>query len=67
MHFDEAMRSADFMSLHMPLTPSTKNMFDKSTFAKMKPGEKYHPVQLLSELWTVDRHSHCQCCARRCH
>jgi len=38
VHFDEAMRHADFLTLHMPLTPSTKKMFDAPTFAKMKPG-----------------------------
>jgi len=32
------MKSADFLSLHMPLTASTKGMFDKATFEKMKPG-----------------------------
>lgn len=38
--FDEALASADFFSLHMPLTPKTQKMFGASTFAKMKPGAR---------------------------
>jgi D-3-phosphoglycerate dehydrogenase len=26
--FEDALRVADFFSLHMPLTPATKNLFD---------------------------------------
>ncbi|KAL5200762.1 hypothetical protein ABZP36_021965 [Zizania latifolia] len=36
--FDEAISIADFISLHMPLTPSTSKLFDDETFAKMKKG-----------------------------
>uniref|UniRef100_J3MGF6 phosphoglycerate dehydrogenase n=2 Tax=Oryza brachyantha TaxID=4533 RepID=J3MGF6_ORYBR len=36
--FDEAISSADFISLHMPLTPSTAKLFDDETFANMKKG-----------------------------
>ncbi|TVU08391.1 hypothetical protein EJB05_41795, partial [Eragrostis curvula] len=36
--FDEAISTADFISLHMPLTPSTEKIFDDETFAKMKKG-----------------------------
>jgi phosphoglycerate dehydrogenase-like enzyme len=36
--FDEALRTADFLSLHMPLTSGTKNMFNKEAFAKCKRG-----------------------------
>ncbi|GJN39000.1 hypothetical protein PR202_gb28090 [Eleusine coracana subsp. coracana] len=36
--FDEAISTADFISLHMPLTPSTEKIFDDETFAKMKQG-----------------------------
>ncbi|GJM97807.1 hypothetical protein PR202_ga14762 [Eleusine coracana subsp. coracana] len=36
--FDEAISTADFISLHMPLTPSTEKIFDDETFAKMKEG-----------------------------
>lgn len=36
--FDEAISTADFISLHMPLTPSTKNIFNHHTFSKMKKG-----------------------------
>ncbi|KAL0454281.1 UNVERIFIED_CONTAM: D-3-phosphoglycerate dehydrogenase 1, chloroplastic [Sesamum latifolium] len=34
--FDEAIASADFISLHMPLTASTSKMLNDETFAKMK-------------------------------
>ncbi|KAJ8553951.1 hypothetical protein K7X08_024629 [Anisodus acutangulus] len=36
--FDEALASADFISLHMPLTPATKKILNDETFAKMKKG-----------------------------
>ncbi|XP_057423587.1 D-3-phosphoglycerate dehydrogenase 1, chloroplastic [Lotus japonicus] len=36
--FDEALASADFISLHMPLTPATSKMLNDETFAKMKKG-----------------------------
>lgn len=36
--FDEAIASADFISLHMPLTPATSKMLNDETFAKMKKG-----------------------------
>ncbi|GJQ96275.1 D-3-phosphoglycerate dehydrogenase 1, chloroplastic-like protein [Tanacetum coccineum] len=36
--FDEAVSSADFISLHMPLTPATSKVFNDVTFAKMKKG-----------------------------
>uniref|UniRef100_A0A0V0IM37 phosphoglycerate dehydrogenase n=1 Tax=Solanum chacoense TaxID=4108 RepID=A0A0V0IM37_SOLCH len=36
--FDEALASADFISLHMPLTPATKQILNDETFAKMKKG-----------------------------
>ncbi|CAO1939766.1 unnamed protein product [Urochloa humidicola] len=36
--FDEAISTADFISLHMPLTPSTEKLFNDETFAKMKKG-----------------------------
>jgi len=29
---------ADFITLHLPKTPETKNLLNKETFAKMKPG-----------------------------
>lgn len=38
--FDEALARGDFFSLHMPLTPSTKGMFNDDTFAKMKKGAR---------------------------
>ncbi|KAK9281146.1 hypothetical protein L1049_004040 [Liquidambar formosana] len=36
--FDQAISTADFISLHMPLTPATDKMFNEETFAKMKKG-----------------------------
>lgn len=36
--FDEAISSADFISLHMPLTPSTSKILNDESFAKMKKG-----------------------------
>ncbi|CAD6338822.1 unnamed protein product [Miscanthus lutarioriparius] len=36
--FDEAISTADFISLHMPLTPSTTKLFNDETFAKMRKG-----------------------------
>ncbi|GJP32149.1 hypothetical protein CLOM_g16726 [Closterium sp. NIES-68] len=36
--FDEALQRADFISLHMPLTPATDKMLNDETFAKMKKG-----------------------------
>lgn len=36
--FDEALARGDFFSLHMPLTPSTANLFNRAAFAKMKKG-----------------------------
>eukprot|EP00775_Hariotina_reticulata_P007963 gene7964-8161_t len=38
--FDEALALGDFFSLHMPLTPGTKNMFNDAAFAKMKKGAR---------------------------
>ncbi|KAG6490461.1 D-3-phosphoglycerate dehydrogenase 3, chloroplastic-like [Zingiber officinale] len=36
--FDEAISTADFISLHMPLTPTTAKIFNDETFAKIKKG-----------------------------
>ncbi|KAF8400379.1 hypothetical protein HHK36_013677 [Tetracentron sinense] len=36
--FDEAISTADFISLHMPLTPTTSKVFNDETFAKTKKG-----------------------------
>lgn len=35
---DDALARGDFFSLHMPLTPGTKKMFNDEAFAKMKRG-----------------------------
>ncbi|XBJ05239.1 hypothetical protein VPH35_024062 [Triticum aestivum] len=35
---EEAMTTADFISLHMPLTPSTNKMLNDEAFVKMKKG-----------------------------
>ena len=34
--FDEVLRTADVVSLHVPLTPLTKNMMDSRAFSQMK-------------------------------
>ncbi|XP_042502740.1 D-3-phosphoglycerate dehydrogenase 1, chloroplastic-like [Macadamia integrifolia] len=36
--FDEAIATADFVSLHMPLTPVTSKIFNDEAFSKMKKG-----------------------------
>lgn len=36
--FDEALARADFISLHMPLTPTTDKIFNDDTFKKCKKG-----------------------------
>lgn len=36
--FDEALATADFISLHMPLTAATNKVLNDETFAKMKKG-----------------------------
>lgn len=36
--FDELLGVSDFISLHIPLIPSTKNLIDDAAFAKMKDG-----------------------------
>ncbi|KAL5698102.1 hypothetical protein ACHQM5_029181 [Ranunculus cassubicifolius] len=36
--FDEAIATADFISLHMPLTPATNKVLNDESFAKMKKG-----------------------------
>lgn len=36
--FDEAIASAEFISLHMPLTPTTAKILNDDVFSKMKKG-----------------------------
>ncbi|XP_030546831.2 D-3-phosphoglycerate dehydrogenase 1, chloroplastic-like [Rhodamnia argentea] len=36
--FDQAIATADFLSLHMPLTPTTDKIFNDNAFLKMKKG-----------------------------
>jgi len=35
--FEELLAEADYISIHTPLTPSTRHLFRAETFAKMKP------------------------------
>ena len=35
---DEALATADFISLHMPLTPTTDKVFNDESFGKCKKG-----------------------------
>jgi D-3-phosphoglycerate dehydrogenase len=37
---DDVYRTADFITVHMPVTPETKEMLNAAAFAKMKPGVK---------------------------
>jgi glycerate dehydrogenase len=39
--FDTFLNSADIVSLHCIVSPQTKNMFNKNTFAKMKKGSYF--------------------------
>ncbi|GMJ15338.1 phosphoglycerate dehydrogenase 3 [Hibiscus trionum] len=36
--FEEALRTADFISMHMPLTPATSKMFNDEAFSQVKKG-----------------------------
>lgn len=36
--FDELLAQSDFITMHLPLTTSSKNMLNADAFAKMKPG-----------------------------
>jgi phosphoglycerate dehydrogenase-like enzyme len=38
VEFDELLARADFLTIHAPLTPETKNMIDDTAFEKMKSG-----------------------------
>ncbi len=35
---DDVYRAADFITVHMPVTPETKHMLNAAAFSKMKPG-----------------------------
>jgi len=35
--FDELLRISDYVSIHSPLTPETKGLFNAATFRQMKP------------------------------
>jgi len=35
---DDVLKSSDFVSLHCPLTPNTKNLIDRRALDLMKPG-----------------------------
>lgn len=38
MDVEELIRVSDFISIHVPLTPETKNLFNKKSIAQMKDG-----------------------------
>jgi D-3-phosphoglycerate dehydrogenase / 2-oxoglutarate reductase len=44
MDLDQVFAEADFITVHMPLTDSTRNMVDKAAFAKMKDGVRIFNV-----------------------
>ncbi len=35
--FDELLKQSDFISIHTPLTPQTRHLFDQWAFSRMKP------------------------------
>lgn len=35
---DELLRESDFVSIHLPLTDATRGLFNRDTFARLKPG-----------------------------
>jgi phosphoglycerate dehydrogenase-like enzyme len=35
---DEVLRTADIVTLHVPLTPGTRSLIDRAALARMKPG-----------------------------
>lgn len=37
LSFDQVIATSDFISLHVPLTPKTRDLFKRETFKKMKP------------------------------
>lgn len=36
--FEELLQRSDFISIHVPLTPETRHLFDDAAFQKVKPG-----------------------------
>jgi D-3-phosphoglycerate dehydrogenase len=38
VELDELLRTADFITLHTPMTPQTRNILNKESLAKTKPG-----------------------------
>jgi D-3-phosphoglycerate dehydrogenase / 2-oxoglutarate reductase len=38
VNLDELLAQSDLITMHLPLTPDTRNMLDQKTFAKMKKG-----------------------------
>ncbi|UCE81678.1 MAG: phosphoglycerate dehydrogenase [Deltaproteobacteria bacterium] len=38
VNLDELLARADFITVHTPITPETRNLINKDCFAKMKPG-----------------------------
>ena len=37
MSIDEVLKTSDYVTIHMPLTPETKNLFNAKSIAEMKP------------------------------
>ncbi len=38
--WDQVLAEADFLTVHIPLTPATRHLIDDRAFAKMKPGAR---------------------------
>ena len=37
MSIDEVLKNSDYVTIHMPLTPETKNLFNAKSISEMKP------------------------------
>ncbi|MGB0371517.1 MAG: phosphoglycerate dehydrogenase [Opitutales bacterium] len=44
VELDQAFEQADYITVHMPMTPQTKHMVDEAAFAKMKDGVRVFNV-----------------------
>ena len=44
VELDKAFEQADYITVHMPMTPQTKHMVDEAAFAKMKDGVRVFNV-----------------------
>mgnify|MGYP003627094051 FL=1 len=52
--YEELLERSDFLSIHLPLNPSTEGMLDSASFARMKPGAI---VANISRAHIIDRNA----------